>query len=101
MAWESRGRRQYFYRSRRIGARVFKEYLGRGAEAAAAAAEAGARRSEKLLELRAQAQFDDQIGAADALFQRLDRLTNALVATAMLLAGFRQHHRHEWRRAHG
>lgn len=101
MAWENRRRQRYFYRSRRVGSRVLKEYLGRGAAAAAVAAEIGEGRSERLREQRAQAEFVDRIGAADGLFQQFDRLTSALVAAAMMLAGFRQHNRHEWRRTHG
>src|SRR5436190_1944202 len=38
MAWERRRKQTFYYRARREGSRVVKTYLGRGAEASAAAA---------------------------------------------------------------
>ncbi len=91
MAWDSRG---YFYRSRRVGGRVVREYFGRGplAEAAAhllahlkAAREAHARRVGML-------------DGADAVFRELhDRLDRA-AAAHLLAAGYYRHDRGPWRR---
>ena len=45
MAWVRRGRKLYYYRTRRVGGRVLREYLGSGPEAELAAALDSARRA--------------------------------------------------------
>ena len=47
MGWEYRGRKRYYYRSKRIGRRGIKGYLGRGAAAEKAAAEDALKRAER------------------------------------------------------
>lgn len=101
MAWERRNRRSYYYESRRVGGRVEKIYLGSGPVAAAAARGLQARRAELREGRRAEREFRDQISAAQALFEQFDRLASALAAAGMLIDGFRQHKRGEWRRSRG
>ena len=94
MAWK----RGYLYRNKRIGGRVVSEYIGTGFAALLAEqvnervkAEAEAKRREW------QAIRDEQ--------QRLDKMVNDFgqLATAyadavLLLNGYRQHKRGEWRK---
>lgn len=97
VAWEERGGRRYYYRSRRVGGRVVKEYIGSGpgaeliadAEEAARRSERARREAEKAERERLEA-FDQEIaGACEAI---------ELVARAALVdAGYRQHKRGEWR----
>lgn len=98
MAWESRRSRSYYYRKRRSGHSVISEYIGTGFAALLAEqvnervkAEAEAKRREW------QAIRDEQ--------QRLDKMVNDFgeLATAyadavLLLNGYRQHKRGEWRK---
>ena len=101
MAWEERGGRLYYYKSRRVGGRVVKEYVGSGpiAELAAAAderdrrAELDRRESEKAERERLEA-FDREI---DAVCEAIDLAARA----ALVEAGYRQHNRGEWRLRRG
>lgn len=97
MGWEERGGRLYYYRSRRVGGRVVKEYVGAGpgaelqadVEEATRQAERARREAEKA-ERESLEAFDREIsGACEAI---------ELVARAALVdAGYRQHKRGEWR----
>ena len=99
MAWERRkpGRR-YFYRSRRVGGRVVKDFFGKGAIgqlAADLAEEARARRAEDAAALCAE---QARLEALDRPPAALDR-DCALLATAALIAGgYRRYNYGPWRR---
>ena len=97
MAWK----RGYLYRNRRVGKKVVTEYWGNGFSALLAEqvnervkAEAEAKRREW------QAIQDEQ--------QRLDKMVNdfgqlaaAYADAVLLLNGYRQHKRSEWRKKRG
>lgn len=99
MAWETRQRGgRYYTRSRRVGGRVVREYLGAGPFAEALArgdAEARARRHERRAAERAAHEED---AALVALVDQLSMGTDALMAATLVLAGYHRHHRGEWRR---
>lgn len=100
MAFEARGTRRYYYRGRRIGDRVVKEYCGNG-ERAKAAAEADRRdRDQRRLQAdanrREQGQMEEVLAALDEFCEASDKL----LASALLKTGCR-FHRGEWRRKHG
>lgn len=98
MAWETRGNRTYYYRSRKIGGRVVKEYLGAGPMAVRLAAQDTAereRRHEHGERARADARRLADLAAHDDAFSRA---TEALMAAALMAAGYRQHARGAWRK---
>ena len=69
MAWETRSKRQYYYRAKRVGNRVEKTYLGAGDVAQAAAAKDVATKTKRaadqaeLVELQARLVGVDQLAA--------------------------------------
>ncbi len=97
MAWERRPNgRQYYYRGRREGRRVVKEYAG-GGEAgllAAEADEASRRDREQAAQQRAERQrpLDDLVLHLD----EFDKLVDQVVTGQLLSAGWTKHHR-QWR----
>jgi hypothetical protein len=94
MAWERRGRQRFYYRSKKQNGRVVREYIGRGARATQAAAEDAARHA-----VRQQARLEQQTWEAlDAQVASLDTLMTLLSHSALLDAGYYQHHRGEWRK---
>ena len=99
MAWEKRQRGGLYYtRSRRVGRRVVREYLGTGPLAEALArqdAEARARRRERTAAERRAREADAALeGLVDELGVGVDTLTQA----TLVLAGYHRHHRGDWRR---
>jgi hypothetical protein len=91
MAWDRRG---YFYRSRRVGGRVVREYFGCGP-----LAEAAAHLLDRLKAAReGHALRAGLLDGADAAFRELhDRLDRA-AAAHLLAAGYYRHDRGPWRR---
>ena len=98
MAWETRRGRPYYYRSRREGERVVKEYLGGGPVAEAKATLEQIDR-ERRQEAREQGQADRE--GLDALDQEIAALyedvETALRAT-LAACGYHRHQRGEWRK---
>jgi hypothetical protein len=91
MAWDKRG---YFYRSRRIGKRVVREYYGKGVLAEAAACLMAELRRHR----EARAQDLARLDTADTAFQQFhDQLGHALAAH-LWEAGFHRHDRGAWRK---
>jgi hypothetical protein len=91
MAWDKRG---FFYRSRRVGSQVVREYFGRGP-----LAEAAAYLLDQLKTAReGYARRAGLLDAADAPFRELhDRLARA-AAAHLLAAGYHRHDRGPWRK---
>lgn len=99
MGWEHRQRGgKYYTRSRRINGRVVREYLGSG-EVAEACAELDAldRRERKRKEAAFRADCE-RLEAIDRTTREFSALVDSLAQGALLAAGYRQHHRGEWRR---
>ena len=98
MAWERRRPGRYFYRSRRVGGRVVKDYFGKGAvgQLAADLAEEGrARRAEDAAALRTE---QARLEALDRPPAALDRACTMLASAALTAAGFRRYNFGPWRR---
>jgi hypothetical protein len=98
VGWETRrGRGRYYTRSRTVGGRTRREYVGRGLIGEQAAAADAQQRAERAA--RRLAQQTDQAAweAADAPLQQLARLLDLLARAHLVAAGY---HRHgaEWRR---
>jgi hypothetical protein len=102
MAWESRRNgRQYYYRSRRIGGRVVKQYFGAGIAAYKAAAEDEAARERRIAEADARAAERMRMAEPELLLDALEVATKALMRSTLTAAGYHQHHRGEWRKRRG
>ena len=99
MAWERRKPgRYYFYRSRRVGGRVVKDFFGKGAIgqlAADLAEEARARRAEDAWALGTE---QARLEALDRPPEALDRAATVLVEAALTAAGYRRFNYGPWRR---
>jgi hypothetical protein len=96
VAWERQGNHVYFYRSRRAGRRVVRDFYGNGPEAqlAAALVEQRRQRQQAAREGRRAAQepWDEAARPVDELRTALE----LLVDVALLAGGFHQH-RGQWR----
>src|SRR5262245_765996 len=99
MAWSQRGNHRYFYRSVRTGARVTRQYCGRGLLAEEVVAGIERRRQERAAQasatrLETQA-YLDAIAPPDHLCQLTDLLMRATLASE----GYHQHARGSWRKS--
>ena len=101
MAWETRAgsSNRYYVRSRKVGGRVYHEYVGAAGSPMAelTAAEDALRR-----EAREQAAADrrterERLEALDGPLLVLDALGEALLWAALTTAGYHRHDRGEWR----
>jgi hypothetical protein len=93
--------RGYYYRSRRVGGRVVREYVGGGDIGRLAADLDAADRATKDEERRADLAAREQLEALDQPLQELGELVDLLAEAAMLAAGYRRHNRGEWRKSRG
>jgi len=99
VAWERRGNQRYYYRFRRDGGRVVKQYLGCGAAAEAAAAEDAVRRAERRAQLQAAR---DLTRTYLPLITNLATLKDAFDAAFHAAATATGHYKHkrQWRKRH-
>lgn len=100
MSWEARTdcRSQYYTRSRRVGGRIVREYVGIGPVAELAATMDEAERADRAAKRAALIEERTAIAAARAASGQLGREARALVHEAMTAAGFHFHGRSSWRR---
>lgn len=97
MAWETRGRGAYYYRSRRVGGRVVHEYRGNGPHAVLEDLEAEAERAARQAEREAVRAHHAMLGAVgDSLDEHL-ALARDEAARLLKRLGFHEH-RGQWRR---
>ena len=99
MAWERRaGGGLYYVRKRRVNGRVVSEYVGTGLAAVLVAeldAEERAEREARREALRAtQTEWEND----DARVEEACQTTTIMTKLALVLAGYHQHHRGEWRK---
>lgn len=98
MPWAARGKRKYFYRSRRAGGLVVKDYLGTGPAAELATADIARRRADRK-QARAERKADRERWAqVEATLNDLDRVLRALVHARLKTLGYNQHARGRWRK---
>jgi hypothetical protein len=98
MAW-FKGR--YYYRSRREGRRVVREYIGSGELAEIAARYDELDRQEKREEALALRQAKEDLARLDAAMRESWTSVETVARAALLAAGYRQHKRGEWRKPRG
>lgn len=100
MSWEQRGGRRVYYEAARVGGRVVKRHVP--ALLAPMVEQVIATRQRDREAAR------EQVRAARAELARLDAVVEAVVEAAdlaaraaMVAAGYRKHHRGEWRKRRG
>jgi hypothetical protein len=95
MGWEWRGSYgPYYIRKHRVNGQVIRQSYGRGLAAVQAAMEDAQRRAVHQQEWERRqymAHLDADVGV-------LDQTITILMKAQLLLAGYHQHHRSEWRR---
>jgi hypothetical protein len=97
VGWERRGNRDYYYRAKRVGGRVFKEYVHPLVAEMAAALDAD-RRETRTADATARKAARDTLAALEAELAPLDELADALARGALLVAGYHRHNRGPWRK---
>jgi hypothetical protein len=98
MGWD-KGR--YYTRSRKVNGRVVREYIGTG-EVAELLAELDALEREERETERAEGKaLRDELDALDGSLGELHTKAELLARAALIVAGFHQHHRGEWRKRRG
>lgn len=98
VGWEVRAGRAYYYRGRRVGGRVAKEYLGAGLLADLAAEVDALARDTRAAEADTIRWAAANLDALDAAVAPLDAAADLVARAALLAAGYHQHHRGPWRK---
>jgi hypothetical protein len=98
VGWEKRRNGFYFYTASRVGGRVVKHYVGSGPVAAAAAELAAIDRQRRADDRAAFEHERRETAAIDARLDELNELADLVARAALVAAGYRRHHRGEWRR---
>jgi len=93
MGWERRGAYQYYIRRQTVHGRRVRTSLGRGPVAQAAAAVDAAHRQEQET-ARAERRH---LTTLDRQSDEVGRCITQLLQATLLVAGYHQHHRSEWR----
>ena len=102
IGWETRkGRGAYYTRSRRVGGRVVREYVGSGELAVLAAEWDRGAREERQAEAARWHERKAQDAALEAKLDEACRLADLLAEAVLLAAGYHRHHHGEWRKRRG
>ncbi len=95
MPWNHRG---YYRRSHRVNGRVITEYIGRGPRADLAAKLDAVNRDVRDLRQAAERIEREKDAVRDALLDEFEALVDDLVRAHLLVEGYRQHDRGQWRK---
>ncbi len=98
MAWSMRSGRRVYYRCRRVGQRVFRDYYGSQDEARMAYALDQERQLRRLQERADRCLDRERWEEASESLNALIKTTDLLVRAAFVVAGYHQHHMGEWRK---
>ena len=99
MGWEKRERGGLYYtRTKKVGGRVVREYVGGGTLGHIAALQDAQERQRREEEATLWKEEHDSLEALVAPVEQLCEATEILYRAALLSAGFRRHQRGEWRR---
>jgi hypothetical protein len=101
MAWHRKQRGPqsgYYYRSRRVGRKVVKVYVGRGPAAELAARLDERERQDRRAAREAFLAEQVRLAVADVVLSDARDLVGLLVRAALILSGFHLHRGSEWRR---
>ncbi len=97
MSMEVRGGRKYYTRSKRVGGRIRREYVGSGELAEFAAKNDALKREGRRLEELRERSERDRLDEVDEQVDDLCRLADLVAKGALLVAGYHLH-RGEWRK---
>jgi len=98
MGWETRGSGTYYYRKRKVNGRVVSEYIGTGLTAQYVIAREAKARQERAAATAKERGERATMVAIESDLDAFCHLTDALVAAALLDAGYHRHHRGDWRK---
>jgi hypothetical protein len=99
MGWEKRDRGGLYYtRSKKVGGRVVREYVGGGIRGHIAALQDAQERRLREEEAALWNEERERLEGLVASVEQLCEATEILYRAALLSAGFRRHQRGEWRR---
>ncbi len=98
MSRERRRQRSYYYRARKVGGRVVKEYLGSGPHADLAALQDTLAREDRAAAVHARRAERDRLEAIDSKVTGIDDTIEAVMRASLVLSGYHRHHRGDWRR---
>ncbi|MFL5762234.1 MAG: hypothetical protein ACJ789_21245 [Thermomicrobiales bacterium] len=99
MAWETRQRGGHYYtRSRKVGGRVVREYIGAGLAGERAAAEDATRRAQHAAAAKNRRAEQERLTDLGATLTAFDVVTETLAQAALMIAGYHRHHRGPWRK---
>ncbi len=101
MSWEIRGGQRYYYRARKIGGRVVKEYVGKGPSAEIAALQDSWARQDRAAGAVARRAERAGLEALDGELKDVDDAIEALARARLVLSGYHRPHRGAWRRRQG
>ena len=97
MGWD----RGYYYRSKKIGGRPRRVYVGKGRAAEFAEFIDALKQGNRLARLAVWQVERANIEAIDRPLDEFNDRADELAEAALLAAGYRQHHRSEWRKQRG
>ena len=99
MGWEKRERGGLYYtRTRKVGGRVVREYVGGGILGHIAALQDAQERRRREEEAELWREERDRLEALITPVDQLCEVTEILLRATLLAAGFKRHQRGEWRR---
>jgi hypothetical protein len=98
MGWD-KGR--YYTRSKKVNGRVVREYIGTGTVAELAAQMDASTRADREAKRAALRTEQEELRSLEGDLESLVELTDLVTQAALLVAGFHQHKRGEWRRRRG
>lgn len=100
--WEKRKRGGLYYtRSRKINGQVIREYIGGGDAGELAAQMDALRRHQREEEERTWRKERERMDSLETPVKELCEVSELLTNVVLLLAGYRQHNRGDWRKKRG
>lgn len=99
MSWETRRNgSRYYTRSRRVGGRIQREYVGGGRVGELAARLDQINRESRFIEAETIRQLSREAAQMDEELAKLEKLADSIGRGLLILAGYHQHNRSEWRK---
>lgn len=98
MGWETRHRRRYYYRARKVNGRVVRDYVGTGLFAELAADADAEAQQQRQAQRQAEREERQRLDALDTHLIELHHAIEDLVHATLVLAGYHRHHRGAWRK---